>query len=87
VLSDEERRRLEELERALAAQDPELTHRLSLGPKSRVLLAAAAVAAGVVLLITGIAAKLTVVGVAGFVLMCAGAYRYAGLRFPVRRFP
>jgi len=78
-LSEEEQRLLEQLEQALAAEDPRLASTLR-GSKLRararriVVLAAVGFVVGVGLLMTGVIAASTPLGVAGFVLMVAGAY-------------
>ncbi|SEJ37418.1 Protein of unknown function [Arthrobacter sp. yr096] len=77
-LSDEERRSLEELERDLAAADPELAFRLTSGrPRGamvRTILGSLAVLAGFVMVIAGIITQLVVLGVVGFLLASSGAY-------------
>src|SRR4051794_28589896 len=82
-LSDEERRRLEELERELMANDPQLAQELGSGrvrrrPAARMVLGVLTVLIGLVLLIVAIATRLTAVGVIGFLLMGAGAYWFLG---------
>lgn len=78
-LSEEEQRLLEQLEQALAAEDPRLASTLR-GSKLRararriVVVAAVGFVAGVGLLMTGVIAASTPLGVLGFVLMVAGAY-------------
>ena len=77
-LSDEERKRLEELERDLAAEDPKLAHHLQTGPwprlrRAHVTLGLLTAIIGVAVLILGVMAQLTLVGIAGFLLMCTGA--------------
>jgi hypothetical protein len=89
ALSDEERRRLEELERGFAAEDPELARKLSSGPPvpaSRGLRTVLTVGLGLVLLILGAASELAVVAVSGFVLMYVGALRYFLPQVPGNRF-
>jgi len=76
-LSDEERKRLQELERDLAAEDPKLAQELETGPISRlrkahVTLGLLTAIIGIGVLILGVMAQRTIVGVAGFLLMCAG---------------
>lgn len=77
-LSDEERRRLEKLERELAAADPDLDRKLQSGPghgRPSALTVRGVLAAigGFALVIAGIISELTVVGALGFLLMVAGA--------------
>ena len=88
ALSDEERRRLEELERNFAAEDPRLARKLSPGPTPQAapgLRTALTMGLGLVLFILGLASEFTVVGVAGFVLMYVGVLRYFILRYPGNR--
>ncbi|MCF3138357.1 DUF3040 domain-containing protein [Paenarthrobacter sp. AR 02] len=77
-LSEEERRSLEELERDLAATDPELASQLTSGrPRgemARIILGSLAVLAGFVMVIAGIMTQLVFLGVMGFLLASAGAY-------------
>jgi uncharacterized membrane protein len=87
ALSNEERKQLEEMERELIVEDPKLARKLlsgSLGTSLTVpvLFGSLTVVVGFLVLVLGIALQLTVVGVAGFVLMCAGAYWYIGSRGP-----
>jgi hypothetical protein len=86
-LSNEERKQLEEMERELNVEDPKLAGKLlsgSLGPwlTAPVLFGGLTVMVGFLVLVLGIALQLTVVGVAGFVLMGAGAYWLVGSRRP-----
>ncbi|MCK0116621.1 Protein of unknown function (DUF3040) [Isoptericola sp. CG 20/1183] len=74
-LSEYEQRVLEQMERALESDDPRLAttlqrsrHRSPL----RYVLAGLCVVLGLVLLVIGVASSLTLLGVAGFVLMFAG---------------
>lgn len=84
ALSDEERRRLEKLEQELALSDPGLDRQLQSGrnPASpRSIYGVLAVLAGFALVIAGIITQLVVIGVAGFLLMVAGAsWSLSGLR-------
>lgn len=77
-LSDEERRSLEELERDLAATDPDLAFELRSGrPRgalTRTVLGTLAVLAGFVMVIVGIVTQLVILGVLGFLLASGGAY-------------
>jgi hypothetical protein len=89
-LSDEERKQLEEMERELNVEDPRLARKLlsgSLGtsPAAPALLGILTGVAGFLVLVLGIAQQLTVVGVAGFVLMGAGGYWLVGSRYPGSR--
>lgn len=87
-LSEEERRSLEELERGLAASDPDLDLQLKSGrlrgTGARTVLGVLGVVAGFALIITGIATQILIVGVAGFLLAGAGAYVLLG-RLVLRR--
>jgi hypothetical protein len=78
-LTHEERQQLERLERELSREDPGFVRKMRGGlafvsfrksPSNLVLLLA-----GALVLLAGLAAQLVVVGVLGFVLMGAGAYR------------
>ena len=78
-LSEHEQRLLEQMERALYAEDPKFASTLrSAGPrpgtrrKAAVGVLAALVGAG--LLVTGAATSIVVVGVLGFVVMLAGTF-------------
>lgn len=78
-MSEEERRRLEELETDLAANDPELAQTLQSGSvqhrfRASTYFGVIASLFGLALLIAGINSQVTVVGVAGFLLMGTGAY-------------
>ncbi|MFF1830287.1 DUF3040 domain-containing protein [Paenarthrobacter sp. NPDC058040] len=87
-LSDEERRSLEELERGLAATDPDLDLQLRSGrlrgTGARIVLGGLAVLAGFALVITGIITQILIVGVAGFLIAGGGAYLLLG-RLVLRR--
>ena len=78
-LSEEEQRMLEQLEQALAAEDPKFASTLR-GSSARsrhrrlAFISAAVFVLGIVLLMTGVIMPQTVVSVAGFVLMLGGAY-------------
>ncbi|MDP9444174.1 MAG: DUF3040 domain-containing protein [Actinomycetota bacterium] len=78
-LSEEEQRLLEQLEQALAAEDPKFASTLR-GSRTRshyrrlAYGGAAAFLVGIVMLMTGVILPQTVVSVAGFVLMLGGAY-------------
>lgn len=79
ALSDDERRRLEELENLLSTEDPSWARTLGKGQHGdggprRLVLAVLAVVAGLALVLVGVATRLVLVGAAGFVLQCAAAY-------------
>jgi hypothetical protein len=78
-LSEEELRLLEQMERALVADDPKLASTLRgttlrASARRRALAAAAVFVVGVVVLMTGAVMQHTVVGIIGFVVMLASAY-------------
>ena len=78
-LSEEELRLLEQMERALVAEDPKLASTmrgttLRATARRRALLAAGVFVAGVVVLMTGAVMQVTVVGIIGFVVMLGSAY-------------
>jgi UPF0716 family protein affecting phage T7 exclusion len=77
ALSDEERRRLEQLEKELAAAHPDLAWKLQSGfthsrARRRVISGILATVAGFAVLIAGIITDLTIIGAIGFGLMVAG---------------
>lgn len=94
-LSDRERKKLEELEADLAADDPQLAQKLSSGSlrsafSAHTYLGALVSLIGMAVLITGIGTQLVVVGVGGFLLMGAGTYlvmasRPLRLRRPLKK--
>jgi Protein of unknown function (DUF3040) len=75
-LSDRERRLLEEMEAALATEDPRLQTTLAGSAttlaKPRLLAGALSLLAGVALLFTGLISKTTPLGVAGFIVALVG---------------
>jgi hypothetical protein len=78
-LSEHEQRLLEQMERALYAEDPKFASSLrGKDPRSnfrrRLLLAAVGFVVGVVLLMTGLVAQVVLVSVLGFVAMLASAF-------------
>jgi Protein of unknown function (DUF3040) len=78
-LSEEEQRMLEQLEQALAAEDPKFASTLR-GSSARArhrrvaFLSAGVFVLGIVLLMTGVIMPQTIVSVAGFGFMLGGAY-------------
>lgn len=78
-LSDHEQRLLEQMERALYAEDPKFadslrkTRRASVDRK-RMLLGIAGVAAGLAILLAGVATSMPLIGVLGFLATVAGAF-------------
>ncbi|MFE4194859.1 DUF3040 domain-containing protein [Paenarthrobacter sp. NPDC056912] len=89
-LSEEERKSLEELERGLAASDPELALQLQSGrPRgafTRTILGGLAVVAGFAMVIAGIITQWVILGVLGFLLASAGAYWLVSKSSLQRRF-
>ena len=78
-LSEEELRLLEQMERALVAEDPKLASTmrgttLRRHARRRAYIAAGAFVVGVVVLMTGAILSQTLVGIAGFVIMLGSAY-------------
>ena len=78
-LSEEELRLLEQMERALVAEDPKLASTLRgtswrASARRRSVLAGAVFVVGIVVLMTGAVLQLTWLGIAGFVVMLASAY-------------
>ena len=78
-LSEEELRLLEQMERALVADDPKLASTmrgttLRATARRRALIAGVVFLVGVVVLMTGAVTKLTAVGIVGFVVMLGSAY-------------
>ena len=78
-LSEHEQRLLEQMERALYAEDPKFASTLRGGdPRSnfrrRVILAAFGFLVGIVALMTGLVAQVVLVSILGFVLMLASAF-------------
>jgi UPF0716 family protein affecting phage T7 exclusion len=78
-LSDHEQRLLEQMERALYAEDPKFadslrkTRRTAVDRK-RMILGVAGVVAGLAILLAGVATSLPLVGVLGFLATVAGAF-------------
>ncbi|UZX02140.1 DUF3040 domain-containing protein [Arthrobacter sp. CDRTa11] len=90
LLSPEERDQLDELERHLSTEDPELARTLRLGAYGQPLTADAAapiliVLGGLLLLVVGIATKFIAVGVIGFLAMGAGVYWFVQKRWSENR--
>jgi hypothetical protein len=78
-LSEEELRLLEQMERALVAEDPKLASTmrgttLRASARRRAILAGGVFVVGVAVLMTGAVTKLIPLGIAGFVVMLASAY-------------
>ncbi|MFM9135481.1 MAG: DUF3040 domain-containing protein [bacterium] len=85
-LSEHEQRLLEQMERALYAEDPKFATSLRSGPSARASRGRAAMGVlilivGVGMLMGGVIVPLIALGVAGFVVMVVGAtLAYSGLR-------
>lgn len=92
-LSEDERRRLEKLEKELAATDPDQDRKLQAGAlggraASYSVYSVLAVIVGLAVVIGGIITRLTIIGGLGFLLMLAGGYWFVtGLRFRRRSGP
>jgi hypothetical protein len=77
-LSEEELRLLEQMERALVAEDPKLASTLRgstphRGARRRMILGGLAIVAGIVCLVAAVLLSQPILGVAGFVVMLGGA--------------
>ena len=77
-LSEEELRLLEQMERALVEEDPKLASTLRgtafrRSARRRAIIAGVCFVVGVIILMTGAVARITVVGIAGFVVMLGSA--------------
>jgi ABC-type multidrug transport system fused ATPase/permease subunit len=89
-LSEEERKRLAELEQELATNDPELAQKLESGkvhfrPTVSSIAAGLAALVGMLLILVGISTQLIIVGVVGFVIMGAAVYWLLNRMRPRRR--
>ena len=88
ALSDHEQRLLEQMERALYAEDPKFATSLrstsmARGSRGKAALGVLVVFAGIAVLITGMATQSTPVGIAGFAAMMVGAFlTYAAFKAP-----
>ncbi|WP_457972866.1 DUF3040 domain-containing protein [Arthrobacter sp. D1-17] len=87
ALSDEERRRLERLEKELAAEHPDLARKLQSGftssrSRARIIYGVMGALAGFAVVVAGIITKLTLIGVIGFLLMVASGYWFLSGIFP-----
>jgi len=83
-LSEEEQRLLQQMEQALAAEDPKFASALrgsTLQARSRrhALLAAVGFVVGIVVLVVGAVSTVTAVSVAGFLVMLGSAYMFVVL--------
>ena len=77
-LSDREKKVLAEMEAALSQDDPRLVSALTgsvrTPARSRALFGVVAVLVGMLILLGGLIAQITVIGLAGFVIALAGAF-------------
>lgn len=78
-LSEHEQRLLEQMERALYAEDPKFatsmrSARGGAGDRRRIAIGVVGLLVGLGLLVTGVAAKLVIVGVLGFLAMLGGLW-------------
>ena len=78
-LSEHEQRLLEQMERALYAEDPKFatsmrSSRGGAGDRRRIVIGVVGLLVGLGLLVAGVAAKLVVVGVLGFLAMLGGLW-------------
>ncbi len=76
-LSENEQRLLEQMERALSAEDPKFASAMkgsarAIGARRRIILGGLAVLSGLVVLLVGVTQQWLLIGVLGFVLMLAG---------------
>jgi hypothetical protein len=71
-LTDRERQIIEEMEAALSAEDPKLVATMSRRRPS-IALNIFAILLGITLLLSGVIAKLTILGIIGFLVALAGA--------------
>jgi hypothetical protein len=71
-LTDRERQIIEEMEAALSAEDPKLVATMA-RRRPRIALNIAAILLGITLLLSGVIAKLTALGIVGFLVALAGA--------------
>ena len=79
ALSEHEQRLLEQMERALYAEDPKFATSLrstsmARGSRGKAAIGVLVVFAGIAVLITGMALQATPVGILGFALMLVGAF-------------
>ena len=87
-LSEHEQRLLEQMERALYAEDPKLASTLRGSDlraiqRKRLVIGAFGLLAGLALVVAGVATQLVPVGVVGFLVMLGAAwYAYTGLKTP-----
>ncbi len=78
-LSEHEQRLLDQLEEQLHAEDPKFAHALGSGPARslstrHIVIGVLVTIAGIMVLLGGVALKVIVVGILGFLIMGAGVY-------------
>lgn len=78
-LSEEELRMLEQMERALLAEDPKFAStlrgsRMAGSVRRRIILSSAGFVAGIALLMTGVIARQEIIGIVGFLVMLGAAF-------------
>lgn len=88
-LSEHEQRLLEQMERALYAEDPKFASsmqnpRPSLGDRRRMIIGSLGVLAGIGLLLAGVATRIAPIGVVGFLAMLAGIIAIIGAFRPAK---
>ncbi|WP_104179395.1 DUF3040 domain-containing protein [Arthrobacter sp. B0490] len=79
ALSEHEQRLLDQLEQQLHADDPKFAHSMASDTRKsmstrRLVIGSLITIAGILVLLAGIVYQLTIVGVAGFLIMGAGVY-------------
>ncbi len=91
-LSEHEQRLLEQMERALYAEDPKFATNMrsakaSAGDRRRVAIGVVALLIGLGMLVAGVAAKLVIVGVLGFLAMVGGLWLAISAMTPGKEVP
>lgn len=91
-LSEHEQRLLEQMERALYAEDPKFATNMrsakaSAGDRRRVAIGVVALLIGLGLLVAGVAAKLVIIGVVGFLAMLGGLWLAISAMSPGKEVP
>jgi Na+-transporting methylmalonyl-CoA/oxaloacetate decarboxylase gamma subunit len=72
-LTDREKKIIDEMERALASEDPRLAAALERNVRPRLLLNIAAILSGIALILAGVIANFAPLGVLGFLIALVGA--------------
>jgi hypothetical protein len=91
-LSEHEQRLLEQMERALYAEDPKFATNMrsakaTAGDRRRVAIGVVALLIGLGLLVAGVAAKLVIIGVVGFLAMLGGLWLAISAMSPGKEVP